>query len=217
MSNWRYHTFTCPACKKPFAMTGAEYNNAHHVGDIKLCSKYCAREYRKATRLKIVYSCKYCGKEVVAFKHGVHPKFCSPQCSQDHYHPEITCLKCGIKFRTKVMSKHKTHKYCSSRCACDAAHIQSVQIKARKKSEAKGLHFVTVVKHLRAEGRFDKCDDCGYIECKEIIEPHHIDFNRLNNLEWNIASLCPNCHAKRHLFNGKVVNDYYRLIALEKV
>lgn len=42
------------------------------------------------------------------------------------------------------------------------------------------------------------CDSCGYKEEPGILQIHHKDRDRSNNVRENIAVLCPNCHALEH-------------------
>jgi 5-methylcytosine-specific restriction endonuclease McrA len=46
-----------------------------------------------------------------------------------------------------------------------------------------------------------KCNDCGFTEYPEILEIHHLDKNRENNLVNNLVLLCPTCHSLRHRKN----------------
>lgn len=42
-----------------------------------------------------------------------------------------------------------------------------------------------------------KCEECGYEEYP-IVQVHHIDCDKKNNIEENLILLCPNCHEKAH-------------------
>ena len=41
-----------------------------------------------------------------------------------------------------------------------------------------------------------RCAVCGWDEDADILQVHHIDENRQNNIVNNLIILCPNCHAK---------------------
>ncbi len=44
----------------------------------------------------------------------------------------------------------------------------------------------------------EKCQECGWDDVVEVLEAHHIDFNRENSLVDNGKVLCPNCHRIIH-------------------
>lgn len=46
-----------------------------------------------------------------------------------------------------------------------------------------------------------ECVICGYKEHPEILQVHHIDRNRSNNIKSNLEVLCPNCHTWEHYQN----------------
>lgn len=46
-----------------------------------------------------------------------------------------------------------------------------------------------------------KCEACGYDRYLELLELHHIDRNRENNVRTNLKLFCPNCHEEWHLID----------------
>lgn len=47
----------------------------------------------------------------------------------------------------------------------------------------------------RTQGR---CNRCGYNEVPQVLEVHHRDRDRKNNVEANLELLCPTCHSVDH-------------------
>jgi 5-methylcytosine-specific restriction endonuclease McrA len=46
-----------------------------------------------------------------------------------------------------------------------------------------------------------KCEKCGYLDHLEVLEVHHLDKIRKNNVRENLILLCPNCHEVWHLLD----------------
>ena len=46
-----------------------------------------------------------------------------------------------------------------------------------------------------------KCESCGYNKHIELLEVHHLDKNKNNNVRENLKLLCPNCHEEWHLLD----------------
>lgn len=50
--------------------------------------------------------------------------------------------------------------------------------------------------------KLEKCNKCGYNEYPQILQVHHIDRDRTNNILTNLEVLCPNCHLVDHYLNN---------------
>lgn len=57
-----------------------------------------------------------------------------------------------------------------------------------------------------------RCDCCGWDEDERILEVHHIDSNRDNNVLDNLAILCPTCHRKITLHYYAYDKENHKLI-----
>lgn len=117
------------------------------------------------------------------------------------------CLNCNIKL-------HKgQYKYCSTKCQREYENKLAVQ--AIFSGEKSGLKKATssspkirdsLRKYLLEKVNY-KCELCGCdwvnpYSNQTILEIHHIDGNRQNNLEENLQVLCPNCHAMTSNYRG---------------
>jgi len=56
--------------------------------------------------------------------------------------------------------------------------------------------YKTASKYMREN--FFRCQMCGWDKKPEILQIHHLDGNRLNNVLENIRLICPNCHSSIH-------------------
>lgn len=171
--------FKCLQCNGP-------YSTPHYR---KHLSKYCSRRCTAlATRVAYVTKCTICNKE---FEHIASrcnkAKYCSTGCYNKAQIgrglTEYECKHCGKKFQD---SKSCKRKYCSKAC-----------VGKESKKTWKGK-FTTVRKNMIARGLLEKCQLCGFDECKEILGVHHVDGNRNNNELSNLMVLCPNCHSMQH-------------------
>ena len=96
---------------------------------------------------------------------------------------EHKCRHCHKKF---LDSPSRSRKYCSKKC-----------VNKESKKTWKAV-FSTVRKNMIRRGMFEKCQKCGFNQCKEILGVHHIDENRHNNKLDNLLVVCPNCHSMIH-------------------
>ena len=53
------------------------------------------------------------------------------------------------------------------------------------------------------------CERCGYSKY-EILQVHHKDRSRKNNILENPELICPNCHAEEHYLENSWMNDNKR-------
>ncbi len=73
--------------------------------------------------------------------------------------------------------------------------------------EPYGLAFNKELKELIRERDEHRCQECNKHESElfskngkpEKLSVHHIDYNKLNSLAWNLISLCKSCHCKTNL------------------
>ena len=110
------------------------------------------------------------------------------------------CLNCG-----KKLNKNE-QKYCSILCQNEYQRKQAIEkifngedsgLKQATTSNPKIKDSLRTYLLKRAEYKCEKCG-CDWINPysnQTILEIHHIDGDRTNNLENNLQVLCPNCHA----------------------
>lgn len=127
-------------------------------------------------------------------------------CLNNHFEDRF-CLNCGIKL-------HKAqYKYCSNKCQREYETKQKVQDIFTGKSSGLNNAKTTSPKtrdclrsYLLKKANYccEKygCDWVNPYSQSSILEIHHIDGNRNNNLENNLQVLCPNCHAMTENYRG---------------
>lgn len=128
--------------------------------------------------------------------------FCGQICYGISCRKEKPCVVCG---KSILASLHK--KTCSRECSNkNRAGIKYKIGRPKDKSD----YFITLKAKLLLE-RGEKCERCGY-DKPGILEVHHKDRNRENNVLENLELICPNCHAEEHyLKNNWLVGKLQRM------
>ena len=136
-------------------------------------------------------------------------KFCSISCSSKFRgktkpEPNVSCALCDKEFYMNS-SKQKNSRsglfFCCREHKDEAQRIGGIR-------EIIPSHYGEVSKSYRVTAFRNyehKCNRCGFSEVLEILEVHHKDSNRKNNLVENLEILCPTCHVRNHYEanNGK--------------
>ena len=111
---------------------------------------------------------------------------------------EVNCTHCGKpKFIKKSSLKNSKHQmyFCNRECK------ETAQSLAGKCDIIRPSHYgASNGKHLWKIliNNATKCESCPEIK-KYLLQIHHKDGDRENNVEENLEVVCCNCHAKRHL------------------
>ena len=111
---------------------------------------------------------------------------------------ELKCSHCEKTFyraKSKLLnSKHGLY-FCNRVCKEKAQSLNGGNKKLQPLHYGNGeFNYRTI-----AFKEYDnKCEICGYDEHIEILEVHHIDKNRKNNIIKNLIILCPNHHKMLH-------------------
>lgn len=139
--------------------------------------------------------------------HKIQSCGCLNHTRLDGSYGPLYCLNCGEK-----LTKGEV-KYCSIKCQREYENKLAVkEIFSGKKS---GLKEATsskpkirdnLRKYLLEKVNY-RCEKCGCnwinpYSGQTILEIHHIDGDRTNNLENNLQVLCPNCHAMTKNYRG---------------
>ena len=120
----------------------------------------------------------------------------------------MNCLYCN-----KTL-KGTAKKYCNNDCQQNYQYIEYIDAwKKGKKSGIKGKYQVS--NHIRRylfEKYKNKCARCCWGEINPFtkiipLEIEHIDGNYLNNQEYNLTLLCPNCHSLTSTYKGANVDN----------
>ena len=143
----------------------------------------------KRTLVKI--KCKTCGREQTISPSTLTPNnvanYSFLGCLDCKYQ-EVECAYCHKKFKRLKSALEKDNKtgyvYCSKECG------------NRHKNEFVKRNDSSAYRRNAFEYYEHKCAVCGYDECVEVLEVHHIDENRNNNSIENLIILCPICHKK---------------------
>lgn len=158
-------------------------------------------------RTKVWVKCKTCGHEWEISPTILMPNSMRqysfigcPECKYDI----VYCDYCGKQFkRLKSALKDSVSglHYCSKECG------------NRHKNEMVEKNNSTAYRRNAFKYYEHKCAICGYNECVEVLEVHHIDENHNNNELDNLIILCPICHKKitMHLTTLPQLQDYKNL------
>lgn len=143
----------------------------------------------------MLIKCDYCGidKEMKPYKiaRSVH-NYCSRKCAQTASRKRVIviCNTCGKEVEknpSDIVDGRGT--FCSKSCAATKNSRYTVRNWTGGKSSYS----------IRAKREYGEvCNKCGYTEHPEILEVHHIDGDRDNNILENLEVLCPNCHKIKH-------------------
>ena len=137
--------------------------------------------------------CTICNKGVyrrpVQLKQSQGRAFCGQICYGIFCRKEKPCVVCGAMI---LASFHK--KTCSR--ACSNKYRTGIKYKIGRPKKDKAEYY-RILKLKLFEQRGKNCERC---KCNriEILQVHHRDRNRGNNVIENLELICPNCHAEEH-------------------
>lgn len=156
--------------------------------------------------------CEICGVSFAAPNVEInrgHGRFCSLSCGATHNNrkryesidrsPNVTCAQCGKKFYKKPSRAGKSKSdYCSIPCKNEGSRksgpgISSGKMKVVRRKTLAGLER-------------QECFLCGYHRYPKILVVHHVNGDRSDNSESNLAVICPNCHAYLHYVRKSTVS-----------
>ena len=153
----------------------------------------------------ITKDCLTCGRpfeaEVREHNRG-NARFCSRKCSARRLRklktPNCECDLCGHAFY-RPPSKQNSKSgllFCSRACKERAQSLDTDGFEAIQPDH----YGVRETTYRSAAMRHypNKCDICGYDTHPEVLEVHHRDKNRKNNVLGNLQVLCPTCHRVEH-------------------
>lgn len=126
---------------------------------------------------------------------------CSHVCRVKRFFPKIpnqTCHHCG-----KVFYRPKSHtisksglQFCSRLCKDTAQSVDGNCPEIRPQHYGDGGYYYRerALKHYSHQ-----CSRCGYSRDVRVLEVHHKDKDRTNNVLSNLEVLCPTCHVEHHI------------------
>lgn len=98
----------CEGCGKEFVPNPTEVRR----GAGRFCSKDC---FYKSSRLRVVITCKECGKQFERTPKQHIDNYCSVECRSKANRINVSCENCGEKL-SKVPSNIKKHNFCGKGC-----------------------------------------------------------------------------------------------------
>jgi YHS domain-containing protein len=151
----------------------------------------------------MIVNCSTCDKEVNKKPSQVKAYknlFCSRECA--HKHKARTrviksCACCGKEVSTTLSEYKKSKKgnvFCNRSCATvfNNTEYRSGTNNPNWKNVSSSYRFLVFKTKAKV------CERCGYNTIPEILQVHHKDMDRTNNVLENLEILCPNCHAEEH-------------------
>lgn len=118
------------------------------------------------------------------------------------------CLICKEEFYIpKNYVEKKRGIYCSRKCfgigqAEKLRGERSPHWCGGKSFEPYGLTFTNKLrKEIRMRDNY-KCQICEIVQNGRKMSIHHIDYDKTNNKEWNLITLCHSCHSKTNTNRG---------------
>jgi endogenous inhibitor of DNA gyrase (YacG/DUF329 family) len=131
---------------------------------------------------------------------------------------ETYCEICGAKI---LAYKSRKRKFCSYSCFLKKPikfGENNPSWKGGKSFEPYGIEFNKKLKEkIRKRDRYT-CQECGETqqESHRKLSIHHIDFNKTNNKENNLISLCGHCHSKTQ-YDRENWTQYYQKKLISKL
>ena len=178
-------------------------------------STFISTEYDGKARTCKSATCSTCHKVyVVPLHRAAKQKCCSPECGNVYRRRtrvELTCAQCGNKTQkspSKLLNSRSGLYFCKRACKDQAQRIGGIE---EIQPDHYGLINPKREYRKRAYRIYErKCAHCGYRDESKMLDVHHRDGDRSNNLIENLEVLCVWCHAlitrkqKPHPWNGKL-------------
>jgi len=161
---------------------------------------------------RVKRKCLYCGKIFyIKASQAIkgEGKYCSKGCYSNARSLKIKCLACGKLFKIPITRKD-TAKFCSF--ACYGRYITgegAPNWRGGKSFEPYLPEFNTRLKERIRERDNYQCQLCKTEINWRALPIHHIDYDKTNNEEQNLITLCDYCH-KRTNFNRDYWKNYFK-------
>jgi hypothetical protein len=153
--------------------------------------------------------CRKCRNEFTASlkEHNRgNAKYCSRKCfdsdrKKKYHSPNVVCAYCDKEFyrnKSKLSSSKSGLYFCCREHKDISQRIGGIQ-------EIQPGHYKTgnyAYRGIAKRNSINSCKECGFCKVVEVLEVHHIDFNRSNNDPTNLEILCPTCHQIKHYITG---------------
>ena len=154
------------------------------------------------------HNCENCNKEFLRRTCKKAKKYCSVECKKLKIlskRIELICSYCK-KIIYKSPSKLKNSKhgfyFCNRQCKEKAQSLKG------NCSQIRPSHYGSSNRNIIKKTLKPHCVDCKE-DRKFLLNIHHIDGDRQNNIKENLEIVCGNCHIKRHLYLKDGIWSYW--------
>lgn len=212
---------TCATCGKTKSIPLSQHKRC------KSGRYFCSPDCRwVGLQTKKQVNCSYCGKEFICPNDRLQKfnnVFCSQECQAlgSRKREIIQCVQCGkdIELCPSQIALYEK-KFCSHRCYGD---WRSENLAGENSQWWKGGYincesvlyppsFNGLLKRKIRKRDNYTCQECDKKKIARLLCVHHIDYDKMNNEESNLISLCGSCHAKTN-FN----REYWQTHFTEKL
>jgi len=153
--------------------------------------------YKNRYKTFLIGTCGFCSKYFNHFKWD-DQRFCSKKCFSDYVKNNKSKVYCNVCNKMIEVTNSKISRnnkfYCSRECYDN-----------RRKDVLKRLKRGTKYYKNLLENTPCQCGESKIY----LLQIHHIDGNKKNNIQSNLEVVCSNCHVKRHLKKDKRGNWVY--------
>jgi hypothetical protein len=166
----------------------------------KYCSLICAGKAKSEIKKSI---CLVCNKEYIRCGGNIYQKYCSYTCmglSMRKSPKKQICPICKIEY---FITNHTGKKLTCGRI-CGGKYRFLLKM---------GKDYISIRDYKQERLMIDpSCELCGWNRLSGVLEVHHKDRNRKNNIRSNLILICPNCHSMDHflLKDGQFTNNLGR-------
>ena len=169
-----------------------------HRRQKRFCNSACAARYNNVNRVRNNKLCIQCGTQYeTSCKQS---KYCSHVCSSKARLKEkvnVECDNCKKTFeKRKNKIKRSIRHFCTNKCK---------QIYYKVNPHERGIYSghngksaITSYRKIAFANYEHRCFYCGYNRFVDVLQVHHLDENRNNNVLENLRIVCPTCHAEVH-------------------
>lgn len=183
-----FDTRICQTCNKSFSVR----KTVIRQGGGKYCSYPCF--YRRSQKtVKLTRACPVCGRTFETFP-SMLCTHCSIECyEQSRERNTEVCEICGKTFEAAPASKRR---FCSRRCMAE-----NMRVPGSDRCEYVGFTESLKEKIRKRDNR--TCQLCGKSEANNArLDVHHINYQKSDDQESNLISLCHSCHSSTHHKRG---------------
>lgn len=195
--NESIYTIICKKCQKEFVVP---FKDRYRI----FCSKKCQLESVTRNDSRTTTNCFICNKE---FKHYGERIVCSRECLSKYMSQQrlnennpswienkekTICKRCGKEFEYTRINLHKGQEkvFCSLDCSRNNGNNKEFENNTGC-GHKYGVGFNNILKNKIKDRDNNSCQLCG--DTNEL-HVHHIDYNKNNNEETNLVTLCRKCH-----------------------